>query len=256
MTATDAQKYTFLDTSIATPELTLKAGNVFDYTGATTGTNTHVSALLYKGSDNAYAQLADAGTLSATGINSSADGTGMASGMLGVSLPYTFDLADCGGGQLLASVTSVGNPSPRAKALVEGFIAGTAFLNQGADFLAGKGVASAVRAHTETAHVDLYGFAALGGGSLRHETGSHVDVDGYILIAGLAAARSTNAGDLTLGAFLEHGEGDHDTSNSFANSASVHGKDDADYTGRGRGFDRSHSRGGRNPFPMEFDRQP
>ncbi|MDR1646436.1 MAG: autotransporter outer membrane beta-barrel domain-containing protein, partial [Zoogloeaceae bacterium] len=40
-------------------------------------------------------------------------------------------------------------------------------------------------------------------------------------------------GDLTLGAFIEHGEGDYDTHNSFANAASVHGKGDADYTGGG-----------------------
>jgi outer membrane autotransporter protein len=42
-----------------------------------------------------------------------------------------------------------------------------------------------------------------------------------------------NAGELTLGIFLEHGEGDYSTSNSFANAASVHGKGNADYTGGG-----------------------
>ncbi|MDR1889792.1 MAG: autotransporter outer membrane beta-barrel domain-containing protein, partial [Zoogloeaceae bacterium] len=57
--------------------------------------------------------------------------------------------------------------------------------------------------------------------------------DGYTLIAGLSASRALNAGELTLGAFIEHGEGDYSTYNSFSNAASVHGKGDADYTGGG-----------------------
>jgi outer membrane autotransporter protein len=58
-------------------------------------------------------------------------------------------------------------------------------------------------------------------------------VEGYHLIAGLATTRTLPNGEVTLGAFIEHGEGDYDTYNSFANAASVHGKGDADYTGGG-----------------------
>jgi hypothetical protein len=144
--------------------------------------------------------------------------------MLGVSSIYTFDIS-ANPNALLATVHSSFS-NPRAKALSEGFIASAAFLNQSADFLVGEGFASALR----SASANLHGFAALGGGSLRHETGSHVDVDGYTLIAGLTAHPTLAAGDLTLGAFLEHGAGDYDTHNSFANAASVHGKGEAEYT--------------------------
>ncbi|MDR0672799.1 MAG: autotransporter domain-containing protein [Zoogloeaceae bacterium] len=209
----------------------LTAGNTFLAVGGTANID---NSAVNVGIDGAYSPLQvgdsvtliDAGTLSAAGINPAANG----SGMLGVSLAYEFDLS-ASGNQLLATVRKAEN-NQRAKALSEGFAAGTAFLNQGADFIADKGFA-ALRARPETAGASLYGFAALGGGSLRHETGSHVDVDGYTLIAGLAAAHSTSAGDFTLGAFLEHGEGDYDTSNSFANAASVRGSGDADYTGGG-----------------------
>jgi autotransporter-associated beta strand protein len=121
--------------------------------------------------------------------------------------------------------------NPRTKALAEGFLAGTAFLNQGTDFVTDRGLAAAQKANS--AQSGASSFVALGGGSLRHETGSHVDVDGYTLVAGLALTRTMSAGEFTLGAFIEHGEGDYDSANSFANAASVHGKGDADYTGGG-----------------------
>ncbi|GHT96708.1 hypothetical protein FACS1894116_14250 [Betaproteobacteria bacterium] len=56
---------------------------------------------------------------------------------------------------------------------------------------------------------------------------------GYSLIAGAAIARATPAGALTAGAFFEHGEGDYDSHNSFANAASVRGNGDTEYTGGG-----------------------
>ncbi|MDR2365053.1 MAG: autotransporter outer membrane beta-barrel domain-containing protein, partial [Zoogloeaceae bacterium] len=206
-----------------------------------TGTANVTGSAVNVGIDGASSPLAagdsvtliDARALVGAPVNSAANGVGM----LGVSLSYEFDITTDSNQRLLATVRSAGgsgNPiNPRAKALSEGFIAGTAFLNQGADFIVDEGFAAVLRAQPKTAHASIHGFAAIGGGSLRHKTGSHVDVDGYTLLAGIAATPATTAGDLTLGAFIEHGEGDYDTYNSFANAASARGKGDADYTGGG-----------------------
>ena len=131
-------------------------------------------------------------------------------------------------------VNPPGTLNPQPKALAEGYLAGTAFLNQGADFLVDQGLDTALQQTRcdSGAHCRL-GFVAIGGGKLRNKTGSHVDVEGYNLIAGLAANKTADAGQLSAGVFIEHGEGDYDSHNSFANAASVHGQGDTKYTGGG-----------------------
>ncbi|MDR2364414.1 MAG: autotransporter domain-containing protein [Zoogloeaceae bacterium] len=119
---------------------------------------------------------------------------------------------------------------PETKALAEGFLGGVAFLNQGADAAHGEGIHRAVAA-TSRANAGV-SFAAIGGGSVKHETGSHVDVDGYNLIAGIAKGFSLDAGKLTAGVFFEYGDGDYTSHNSF-NTGKVKGKGDTDYTGGG-----------------------
>jgi outer membrane autotransporter protein len=182
--------------------------------------------------------LVNAASLSGFPTNDLANGIGLQ----GVSLQYDFTLTT-DANRLLATVKGEdddGQPgnggndgahlNKRTKALSEGFLAGTAFLNQGADFVAERGLLAALETDGSST---LNGFAAIGSGRLKHRTGSHIDVDGYTLVAGLALTGIANARTFTLGAFIEHGEGDYDTANSFANAASVHGKGDADYTGGG-----------------------
>jgi hypothetical protein len=124
--------------------------------------------------------------------------------------------------------------NPQTKALAEGFLSGMAFLNQAQDFVADKGFAALKNAQSLNDEKPGWrGFAALGGGSLTHHTGSQVEVDGYTLIAGLAGVKETRAGTLTAGAFIEHGEGNYDSYNSFTNAAKIHGKGDTSYTGGG-----------------------
>jgi outer membrane autotransporter protein len=95
------------------------------------------------------------------------------------------------------------------------------------DFLVGQGFAAALA--PENARPGLHVFAVLGGGNLRHKTGSHVDVDGVTLITGVTATRTTSAGNLTLGTFFEHGEGDYSTHTR----SSANGRGDVDYNGGG-----------------------
>jgi len=73
-------------------------------------------------------------------------------------------------------------------------------------------------------------FAATGGGSARYETGSHIDLKGFSVMAGLA--RKLNE-DLTAGLFAEAGWGNYDSYNSFNSAPSVKGDGNTNYYGLG-----------------------
>ncbi|MDR1890499.1 MAG: hypothetical protein LBQ81_14220, partial [Zoogloeaceae bacterium] len=83
---------------------------------------------------------ASVGTLTGAPVNNTANGTGMQ----GVTLRYAFDI-QATNKQLLAKVTSI-RADETSKALVEGFLSGTAFLNQGADFVVHEGLSAALAA--------------------------------------------------------------------------------------------------------------
>ncbi|MDR0736926.1 MAG: autotransporter outer membrane beta-barrel domain-containing protein [Zoogloeaceae bacterium] len=157
------------------------------------------------------------GGLSANGINAAATAT------QGVAFRYDFDLF--AENHILWAKLKSGPINPQTEALPEGVLAGSALMNQGADFLA--------RLWPETVRAGQHLFAAASGGNLRHNTGSHVSVKGHALIAGMAVARPMQAGEFHLGGFIEHGRGDYNTRNNFANAATVHGGGDTHYTGGG-----------------------
>jgi outer membrane autotransporter protein len=135
------------------------------------------------------------------------------------------------GGGSGSGVVPAGHASAEAKALSEGWLSGLAFLTEASDLAARDGISSALAA-TRAGQADtaehLIAFGKLNGGSVRFETGSHVKVEGYGLLAGLAAS----SGDFTRGGFFEYGEGDASTHNRFARGA-VKGKGDVDYRGAG-----------------------
>jgi outer membrane autotransporter protein len=83
------------------------------------------------------------------------------------------------------------------------------------------------------ARQDRHTFAFLERGHSRYDSGSRVDVDSRLLMAGLSGALALSSGTLTLGGFITHGTGDYDTRNSFANTARVKGSGDSQYTGFG-----------------------
>jgi autotransporter-associated beta strand protein len=121
--------------------------------------------------------------------------------------------------------------SGQAKAVSEGYLGSIGLLNMGSDLLQEKGVANAVgRVGGRSAGE---AFAALGGGSLKHKTGSHVDISGFSLVTGLAAGVGSGA---TVGGFIEYGDGDYDSHNGFNGffgSGKVKGSGDVDYLGVG-----------------------
>lgn len=175
-------------------------------------------------------------------------------GMQGLSMLYEFALEVEDGlvprQRLVAIVTRVGE-NPRLKALLEGQLASAAMLMEGSDLIAWQGLHSALTA--VRAHKDKSGPAAFGAmrdGRLRYDSGSHIDMDGYSMLAGLgwnvalgsgtagdestvSATAAQNYGNMLLGLFFEAGRGDYDTHNSFGGYASVKGDGDAAYQGGG-----------------------
>jgi len=121
---------------------------------------------------------------------------------------------------------------PEAKTLSEGFLAGMALAAQGADLAAGAGMGNAVSAAQDTGS-GVAGFGALSAGSMRLNSGSHVDMRSVALMAGVAWGQNFDFGRPTLGAFFEYGTGSYDTYNSFSNAPSVKGKGDTRYYGGG-----------------------
>ena len=171
--------------------------------------------------------------LTGTLANTTADGQGMQ----GVTLLYNFDLQILND-QLLATVASTGDipavqVNPRAKALSEGRVAGHAFLNQGSDLIIGPGMYS-ILAQSKV-EGGLVPFAVGQGGSSRYDTGSHVNVDGFSMMTGLAWRQPLNdkGSNILAGAFFEAGWGNYDSHNSFSNYASVKGDGDTSYYGGG-----------------------
>lgn len=178
--------------------------------------------------------LIDAGTLvTNSGLNSSASGTGMQ----GVTLKYNFDLTT-ESNKLLATVSAGTAPTvnEQSKALSEGFVSGMGAVMQGADVAAAQGMDSAVaaaKAGGAGGGGAPVGFGALSGGSVRHNTGSHVDMHSVSLMAGLSWGADTPSGRLTVGPFVEYGYGSYSTYNSFSNAASVEGDGNTRYLGGG-----------------------
>jgi hypothetical protein len=181
---------------------------------------------------NSKITLIDAGTLKATGINTTSSVTATA----GVAFTYNFGiLVDPGDDTNLIAMLANNRPlilNPETKALAEGYLAGTALLNQCANYLIDRSVSSLLRAGQHADGERGNSFAALCSSDMRHETGSHIDLDSHALIAGLAFARSINAGMLHLGGFFEHGTGDYHSYNRF-DARAVRSGGDVDYTGVG-----------------------
>lgn len=154
-----------------------------------------------------------------------------------MTLLYNFDITTVGN-TLVATVASTGGAAvnEQTKALSEGFVSGLGMVTQGADVAAGQGMDSAVAAAKAGAAAGggaPVGFGAVSGGSVRYNTGSHVDVNSASLMAGLAWGAKNPLGRLTFGPFIEYGYGSYSTYNSFNSAASVKGDGTTSYYGGG-----------------------
>ena len=147
-------------------------------------------------------------------------------GIAGIANIYEFDLTT-DTHNLYATAAEVSD-NPQTKALSEGQLGGLGFLNQGSDLISGSGTGSMMQA--AGAAQGIAGFAAMGGGTAKYKTGSHVDVKGFSVMAGLAKNMSEAT---TAGAFVEAGWGNYDSFNSFNTAPSVDGSGSTNYYGLG-----------------------
>ncbi|MDR1831124.1 MAG: autotransporter outer membrane beta-barrel domain-containing protein, partial [Fusobacteriaceae bacterium] len=153
-------------------------------------------------------------------------------GMQGVTIDYEFALSTTAK-QLIATLQESPAANPQSKSLSEGFVSGVAVITETSDFTANEGMSAAVDAvgHDTTA-IDYKAFGAVGGGNIRYNTGSHVDLKSFSAVAGIAKGFSLKKSYLTLGAFFEYGSGSYDTYNSFSGVA-FHGDGDITHIGGG-----------------------
>jgi len=207
-------------------------GNAPVLTGAATlGNTTYGNSTITANTIGGSAPLQPGATV--TLINGAITNNGLntqAQGQHGAVLQYNWALTTPGDAALVATLESV-QANPQAKALSEGFAAGAVLINEGADVLAGPGMANAV-ATTAGIGPSVAGFGALTGGAVEANTGSHVRMKSVSLLAGLAWGRDLTPGRLTLGVFMEYGNGNYDTFNSFANG-NIRGSGDVWHLGGG-----------------------
>ena len=170
---------------------------------------------------------------SAGGLTSNTDLHSTALVQKGLFLTYDFDIIKQN--DLLVATLVEAKINPQSKAPSEGRAAGAAFVNQGADLIAGQGLEMV--AATARASDALPGcwipFGAISGDSSRYDTGSHVDVNGFSLMTGLAWHAPLASNQLILAPFFEAGWGNYDSYNSFSNAPSVKGGGDTNYYGGG-----------------------
>ena len=104
---------------------------------------------------------------------------------------------------------------------------------RGHDLMISEGVDSVAHVVTADTRKPLAAFAAASSSSLRYNSGSYIDADGFPFLAGLAMGHSFSASRLILGIFVETGESNYDSHNTFNHAITVRGSGDTFYTGGG-----------------------
>lgn len=117
-----------------------------------------------------------------------------------------------------------------AKAYLEGSLASLATLNLGQDLILTQALPLTLSYTADK--IGLTPFAAFGAASQRINSGSHIDVDGYATLGGLAFGFNNALGRSIFGAFVEGGWGNSSTYNNFS-TARIKGDTTSDYFGGG-----------------------
>ncbi|MBP3230695.1 MAG: autotransporter outer membrane beta-barrel domain-containing protein [Anaerovibrio sp.] len=165
------------------------------------------------GSSDSGSGSSDSGSGSSSDSGSSSSDSGSGSSDSGSSS------SDSGSSSIIDSDTAKAN----AKSVVETRAATTTFINAGSDMLASQGFAQAANAVAlDTAQQQQSNggapvissftpYAALGGSSMRAESGSHVDTKGFGLNVGFAREIANSQGKLLFGPLVEYGGGKYDS---------------------------------------------
>ena len=154
----------------------------------------------------------------------------------GISLTYEVEIqTNDEGTELILTRTGTKDGGDRddttvksgTKAIAEGAAAGLALVNESSnaamEFLRDFSLLSG--SITPFVHVQA--------SSMRHETGSSINVSAVSLMAGLGTGIETGAGKLSAAAFFEYGKGSYTTHNSFSDYNDVDGDGNSWYMGGG-----------------------
>ncbi|MFU1904881.1 autotransporter domain-containing protein [Bordetella avium] len=126
---------------------------------------------------------------------------------------------------------TAGRINPTAKAFLEGRASSAALANQGADMVSDNAMAAA-RVSAGGGNAGM--FMGSAGGSNRYKTGSHIDVRDINLALGVSKGLSWKGSSaVTLGAFVEYGQGNYDTYNDFGALGEVRGHGHSNFYGIG-----------------------
>ncbi len=117
--------------------------------------------------------------------------------------------------------------NPGTKAIAEGSSSGLALAGEAAN------ATMALLHDLSLVNGSVTPFVHVQGSSMRHETGSSINMSTVSLVAGLGYGFETSAGNLGIGAFFEYGKGSYTTSNSFDNSSDINGDGTSWYMGGG-----------------------
>ncbi|MDR1994802.1 autotransporter outer membrane beta-barrel domain-containing protein [Azonexus sp.] len=151
-----------------------------------------------------------------------------ATGKYGATLSYDWTLTQTAS-SLDATLDKV-QAVPEAKALLEGRLAGLAFVQ---DSLIHRNIRFIKGMKPDAGTSNVRSFVLGEAASTRYDTGSHVDVDGGSIMAGVSWTNAISSGTMMLGGFFEAGWGSYDTFNGFSSAPSVKGSGDTKYYGVG-----------------------
>ncbi|MDO4839712.1 MAG: autotransporter domain-containing protein [Desulfovibrionaceae bacterium] len=207
LTGTDDTK----TTSIANADVNVSVVNLYGKDGG-----------VFKKGDKVVLLKNDNG-LDTTGIKTKATITGET----GISVTYEVEIQADEKELYLTRTDNKSDVQPGTKAIAEGAAVGLALASESAN----------------TSMEFLRDFSLTGGSitpfvhvqasSMRHETGSSINMSTVSLLAGLGTGIETGAGNLSLGAFFEYGKGSYTTHNSFSDYNNVDGDGNSWYMGGG-----------------------
>jgi outer membrane autotransporter protein len=150
-------------------------------------------------------------------------------GKMGIIFYYDYVVSQDANGVVTASVADLPRINPQVKSITEGTAARLAFVNQGQEYLADRGIGLATARSATENGIGI--FAGASGGKSRYDTGSHVDVAGVNYILGVASSNSFDQNRLTLGLAGEFGFGSYESHTPTENLGAVKAEGDVSYVG-------------------------
>ena len=213
------ENYNFmLPSSTTNGTVMIQTSEGADVTGSKVAVTSVAPGVAFASGDKVY-------LLKTAGLTGSATLTDASNVSQGYSLNYDLTLGQ-DANDIYATVTGA-SVNPKTKSFLEGRLAGLALVTQGADIVANQGMSSAIAA-AEQQEGKLTVFGTVSGATSRYKTGSHINLDGFGLMAGVSKKQDNLAGAV----FVEGGWGSYDSHNNFANG-SVKGDGDTHYYGIG-----------------------